>query len=57
MSVGKKIAHKAESAKGTVKKLFGRAIGNTRLRAEGRADQFKGNTKQAGAKVKDAFKH
>ncbi|ABK74867.1 MULTISPECIES: CsbD family protein [Mycolicibacterium] len=57
MSVGKKIAHKAESAKGTVKKLFGRAIGNTRLRTEGRADQFKGNTKQAGAKVKDAFKH
>ncbi|ART69866.1 MULTISPECIES: CsbD family protein [Mycobacterium] len=57
MSVGKKIAHKAEAAKGAVKKLIGRATGNTRLRAEGRADQFKGNAKQAGAKVKDAFKH
>ena len=57
MSIGKKIAHNAEAAKGVTKKLFGRATGNTRLRTEGRADQFKGNTKQAGAKVKDAFKH
>ena len=57
MSIGKKIAHKAEAAKGAAKKYFGRATGNTRLRTEGRVDQFKGNTKQAGAKVKDAFKH
>jgi uncharacterized protein YjbJ (UPF0337 family) len=55
--IGKKIAHKAEAAKGAAKKYFGRATGNTRLRTEGRVDQFKGNTKQAGAKVKDAFKH
>jgi uncharacterized protein YjbJ (UPF0337 family) len=57
MTIGKKIAHKAEAAKGVTNKLFGRATGNTRLRTEGRADQAKGNTKQAGAKVKDAFKH
>ena len=57
MSIGKKIAHKAEAAKGGAKKIFGRATGNTRLRTEGRVDQIKGNTKQAGAKVKDAFKH
>jgi uncharacterized protein YjbJ (UPF0337 family) len=57
MSIGKKIAHKAEAAKGAAKKYFGRATGNTRLRTEGRVDQCKGNTKQAGAKVKDAFKH
>ena len=57
MSIGKKIAHKAEAAKGAIKKVVGRATGNTRLRTEGRADQFKGNTKQAVAKVKDAFKH
>jgi uncharacterized protein YjbJ (UPF0337 family) len=57
MSIGKTIAHKAEAAKGTAKKIFGRATGNTRLRTEGRVDQFKGNTKQAGGKVKDAFKH
>ena len=57
MSIGKKLAHKAEAAKGAAKKYFGRATGNTRLATEGRVDQFKGNTKQAGAKVKDAFKH
>ena len=42
MSVGKKIAHKAEATKGAVKKFFGRATGNTRLRTEGRLDQAKG---------------
>ena len=57
MSIGKTIAHKAEAAKGTAKKIVGRATGNTRLRVEGRVDQFKGNTKQAGDKVKDAFKN
>ena len=57
MSIGRKIAHKAEAAKGATKKFVGRATGNNRLRSEGRIDQFKGNTKQAGAKVKDAFKH
>jgi uncharacterized protein YjbJ (UPF0337 family) len=57
MSIGKKLAHKAEAIKGVTKKYFGRATGNTRLRTEGRVDQAKANTKQAGAKVKDAFKH
>ena len=57
MSIGRKIAHKAEAAKGAAKKFVGRATGNTRLATEGRVDQFKGNTKQAGENVKDAFKH
>ncbi len=57
MSIGDKIAHKAEAAKGTAKKILGRATGNTRLRAEGRVDQFRGNAKQAGDKIKDAFRH
>jgi len=64
MSIVKKLAHKAEAAKGAAKKFVGRATGNTRLATEGRVDQFKGNTnqfkgntKQAGEKVKDAFKH
>jgi uncharacterized protein YjbJ (UPF0337 family) len=57
MSIGKKIAHKAEAAKGAAKKLVGRGTGNTRLRTEGRIDQAKGDIKQAGAKMKDAFKH
>ncbi|MBN3508300.1 CsbD-like [Mycobacterium sp. 88mf] len=57
MSIGKKVAHKAEAAMGSAKKVFGRMTGNTRLRAEGRTGQVKGNTKQAGDKLKDAFKH
>ena len=35
MSIGKKLAHKAEAAKGAAKKYFGRATGNTRLRHRG----------------------
>ncbi len=57
VSITKKIAHKAEAVKGGVKKKVGRLTGSRRLRAEGRADQIKGNTKQAGAKIKDAVKH
>ncbi|MET7609075.1 CsbD family protein [Streptomyces avermitilis] len=43
--------------KGGVKRRTGRATGNRRLHAEGRGDQVKGSVKQAGAKIKDAFKH
>jgi uncharacterized protein YjbJ (UPF0337 family) len=57
MSIGKKLAHKLEAVKGGAKKMVGRTTGNTRMKVEGRGDQIKGNTKQAGAKVKDAFKH
>jgi uncharacterized protein YjbJ (UPF0337 family) len=54
MSIARKIAHKAEAVKGAFKKTVGRLTGSGRLRTEGRADQAKGNLKQAGAKVKDA---
>ncbi|MGW7380193.1 CsbD family protein [Streptomyces sp. NPDC054794] len=57
MSISKKIAHKAEAMKGGAKKTAGRATGSRRLQAEGRGDQVKGNIKQAGAKIKDVFKH
>ena len=56
MSIARKIAHKAEAVKGSAKRLVGRLTGSRRLRAEGRADQAKGNLKQAGDKIKDAFK-
>ena len=57
MSIAKKIAHKAESVKGGVKKTAGQATDSPRLEAEGRGDQAKGDLKLAGAKVKDAVKH
>jgi uncharacterized protein YjbJ (UPF0337 family) len=37
--------------------MAGRVTGSRRLRAEGRADQAKGNIKQAEAKIKDASGH
>jgi uncharacterized protein YjbJ (UPF0337 family) len=56
VSIFKKLAHKAEAVKGGAKKAAGRATGNSRLKAKGRGDQVKGDTKMAGAKIKDAFK-
>ncbi len=57
MSIAKKFAHKVEALKGGAKKTAGRAAGNRRLQREGRRDQRKAHAKQAGAKVKDIFKH
>jgi uncharacterized protein YjbJ (UPF0337 family) len=57
VSIAKKFAHKAEAVKGSLKRTAGRLTGSRRLRAKGRRDRFKGNMKQAGAKVKDAVKH
>jgi uncharacterized protein YjbJ (UPF0337 family) len=56
MATEKKAADKAKEVKGKIKKNAGRAVGNPRIEAEGRADQTEGNLKQAGEKVKDAFK-
>ncbi len=36
-------------------KVAGRLTSNRRLRARGRRDQAKGNIRQYGAKIKDAF--
>ncbi|WP_420717032.1 CsbD family protein [Streptomyces sp. H27-H5] len=48
---------KTEQAKGKVKETAGRLVGNERLTAEGRAEQAKGDARQAKEKVKDTFKH
>ncbi|MFC7756461.1 CsbD family protein [Tsukamurella soli] len=57
MAIGTRFAHRLEAAKGSVKKVVGRATGNTRLRVEGRTDQAVGNTKSAGDRMRSAFKH
>ena len=57
MSIAEKISHTAEAIKGSVKKMVGRVTGSRRLRTEGRVDRAKGDLKQAGAKIKDAFGH
>lgn len=56
MGIGDKINNAAEDAKGTAKEATGRVTGNERLEAEGKVDQSKADLKQAGEKVKDAFK-
>ncbi|AZS86772.1 CsbD family protein [Streptomyces griseoviridis] len=48
---------KVEQMKGKAKETVGRAVGNERMTAEGRADQMKGDARQAKEKAKDVFKH
>jgi uncharacterized protein YjbJ (UPF0337 family) len=56
MSAADKAKDKAQAAKGKVKKETGKAIDDPYMEGEGKADEMKGNLKQAGEKVKDAFK-
>jgi len=56
VSATDKAKDKAQAAKGRIKKETGKALDDPYLEGEGKADQVKGNVKQAGEKVKDAFK-
>jgi uncharacterized protein YjbJ (UPF0337 family) len=56
MATTDKAKNTAQQAKGKVKETVGKVSGDDKLRAEGKADQVKGNVKQAGEKLKDAFK-
>ena len=56
MGTKAKAKNTAQQAKGKLKETVGKVRGNNKLRAEGKADQMKGNVKQAGEKLKDAFK-
>ena len=56
MGTDDKIDNKAEELGGKVKEGVGRATGDEELQAQGEGDQAKSNLKQAGEKVKDAFR-
>ena len=56
MGLGDKIDNQADRLKGKAKEAAGTAHGDEELRAEGKVDQTKGDIKQAGEKIKDAFK-
>ena len=56
MATTDKAKNSAEEAKGKLKEAAGAITGNDKLRAEGKAEQTKANLKQAGEKVKDAFR-
>ncbi|WP_299532130.1 CsbD family protein [uncultured Streptomyces sp.] len=57
MAANEKSEAKTEQAKGKIKEVAGRTVGNERLTAEGRAEQAQGDARQAKEKVKDTFKH
>ena len=54
VSATDKAKNKAEAAKGKVKKETGKAVDDPVLEGEGKAEQVKGDLKQAGQKIKDA---
>ena len=56
MGLGDKMDNAAEKLAGKGKEAAGQAKGDDRLKAEGQGDQAKADLKQAGEKVKDAFK-
>lgn len=56
MGFADKLKNKVQSLSGKGKQRVGGATGNRDLQAEGDVDQAKGDLKQAGENVKDAFK-
>ena len=51
-----KTRNTAQKVKGQVKEAAGRVAGDRRLQTEGRSDKTRANLKQAGEKLKDAFR-
>ncbi|HKQ01860.1 MAG TPA: CsbD family protein [Actinomycetes bacterium] len=51
-----KTRNTAQKVKGQFKEAAGAVTGNERLEAEGRADKTRASLKQAGEKLKDAFR-
>jgi uncharacterized protein YjbJ (UPF0337 family) len=56
MGLDDKIENTSEKLGGKAKEAAGEATDDERLEAEGKMDQTKADLKQAGEKVKDAFK-
>jgi uncharacterized protein YjbJ (UPF0337 family) len=56
VSFANKFRAKMQVLRGRIKRDTGQVTGSGRLQAEGRADEVMGNLKQAGEKVKDAFR-
>jgi uncharacterized protein YjbJ (UPF0337 family) len=56
MSFADKVSNKARELRGRVKRNAGEVTGDRRLQAEGRAEEAGGHLRQAGEKIKDAFR-
>ncbi len=57
MSATDKIKNAIEDVEGKAKEAIGKVTGDKDTEAEGRKDQSKADLKNAGEKVKDAFKN
>ena len=57
MGLDDKLDNAKDKAAGEAKEATGKVTDNERLEAEGKADQSEADLKQAGEKVKDAFKN
>jgi uncharacterized protein YjbJ (UPF0337 family) len=57
MSATDKAKNAIDDVAGKAKEAFGKATGDRSTEAEGKGDQAKSDLKDAGEKVKDAFKH
>ncbi|MTB71141.1 CsbD family protein [Arsenicicoccus cauae] len=56
MGLDDKMDNKGQDLSGKAKEATGKVTGDEELQAEGKGDQMGANLKQAGEKVKDAFK-
>jgi uncharacterized protein YjbJ (UPF0337 family) len=57
MSATDKASNKVDDVAGKAKEAVGKATGDRSTENEGKKDQAKSDIKDAGEKVKDAFKH
>jgi len=57
MGMDDKLSNAAEDAKGKAKEAVGKGTDDEELERQGKTDQAKSDLKDAGEKVKDAFKH
>jgi uncharacterized protein YjbJ (UPF0337 family) len=56
MGAEDKVSNKVDDLGGKAKEAFGNATGDDSTKNEGKIDQAKSSLKDAGEKVKDAFK-
>lgn len=57
MGLDDKLDNTKDDKFGQAKEAVGKATDNEQLEAEGKGDQLGANLKQAGEKIKDAFKN
>jgi uncharacterized protein YjbJ (UPF0337 family) len=57
MGAHEKVSNKIDDVAGKTKEAFGKATGDHNTESEGKIDQAKSSLKDAGEKVKDAFKN